>query len=274
MEYTFTSQMSYMDDPITSGTTEGFGLMFFNARWLDPQLGRFAQADSIVPTSVQGLDRYAYVNNNPISYTDSSGHEPKPCWATKVYSCNLTNEDMDKLSLGTSAERKFLVNYLKERGVLQGFIRIDVTSGILMWNAGTQDANIVVKDFLKTLNDASLGDIIGSAISIPGEGLPIAILNSLISIFSSAGDDQLQDFIDNTTSYIDVVQDDQPNSTLVMTYTFRETTSCGSDGNCDTTFNGALTVGIIQEADRNSILLTGTKATYFEEWFRKMVEGR
>jgi RHS repeat-associated protein len=63
-----------MDDPITSETTEGFGLMFFNARWLDPQLGRFAQADSIVPGGVQGLDRYAYVNNNPLRYTDPTGH--------------------------------------------------------------------------------------------------------------------------------------------------------------------------------------------------------
>jgi RHS repeat-associated protein len=74
MEYTFTGQASYMDDPITSETTEGFGLMFFNARWLDPQLGRFAQADSIVPGGVQGLDRYAYVNNNPLRYTDPTGH--------------------------------------------------------------------------------------------------------------------------------------------------------------------------------------------------------
>jgi hypothetical protein len=51
--------------------------MFFNARWLDPQLGRFTQADSIVPGGVQGVqawDRYAYANNNPVHYTDPSGH--------------------------------------------------------------------------------------------------------------------------------------------------------------------------------------------------------
>jgi hypothetical protein len=49
-----TGQRSYiipaggMDDPTTDGATEGFGLMFYNARWYDPQLGRFAQADTIV----------------------------------------------------------------------------------------------------------------------------------------------------------------------------------------------------------------------------------
>jgi len=51
-----------------------FGLYYYNARWYDPALGRFAQADSIVPGGVQGLDRYAYVNNNPVNYTDPSGH--------------------------------------------------------------------------------------------------------------------------------------------------------------------------------------------------------
>ena len=48
--------------------------MYYNARWYDPALGRFAQADSIVPPGVQGLDRYAYVNNNPMRYTDPTGH--------------------------------------------------------------------------------------------------------------------------------------------------------------------------------------------------------
>ena len=38
-------------------------------RWYDPALGRFAQADS-----VGAGDRYAYVLNNPLRYTDPSGH--------------------------------------------------------------------------------------------------------------------------------------------------------------------------------------------------------
>jgi len=64
-KYTYTGQYSNVSD---------FGLMFYNARWYDPALGRFAQADSIVPGGVQGLDRYAYVNNSPINYTDPTGH--------------------------------------------------------------------------------------------------------------------------------------------------------------------------------------------------------
>ena len=43
-EYGYTGQYSY---------TGSFGLMYYNARWYDPSLGRFAQADSIVPPGVQ-----------------------------------------------------------------------------------------------------------------------------------------------------------------------------------------------------------------------------
>jgi RHS repeat-associated protein len=72
--FTYTGQYTHMDDPTTAGVTEGFGLMFYNARWYDPTLGRFAQADTIVPAGVQGLDRYAYVNNSPMNFVDPSGH--------------------------------------------------------------------------------------------------------------------------------------------------------------------------------------------------------
>jgi RHS repeat-associated protein len=43
------------------------GLYFYNARYYDPALGRFVQADTIVPSPAdpQSLNRYSYVNNNP-----------------------------------------------------------------------------------------------------------------------------------------------------------------------------------------------------------------
>jgi len=52
------------------------GLYFYNARWHDPALGRFAQPDTLVPDpgNPQALNRYTYVTNNPLRYRDPSGH--------------------------------------------------------------------------------------------------------------------------------------------------------------------------------------------------------
>ena len=67
----------------------GFGLYFYNARWYDPTIGRFTSADTIVPLQqgVQAWDRYAYTNNNPVRYTDPSGHDIDPPYC---FICNIT----------------------------------------------------------------------------------------------------------------------------------------------------------------------------------------
>jgi RHS repeat-associated protein len=51
-------------------------LYFYNARWYDAALGRFIQADSIVPEpgNPQSLNRYSYVQNNPLRHSDPTGH--------------------------------------------------------------------------------------------------------------------------------------------------------------------------------------------------------
>jgi RHS repeat-associated protein len=67
-QYQYTGQFSYESE---------FGLYFYNARWYDSSLGRFAQADTIIPEQTQGVqawDRYAYTNNNPLRYNDPTGH--------------------------------------------------------------------------------------------------------------------------------------------------------------------------------------------------------
>jgi RHS repeat-associated protein len=54
------------------------GLYFYNARYYDPDLGRFISADTIVPFESQGVqafDRFAYTNNNPIRFVDPTGHD-------------------------------------------------------------------------------------------------------------------------------------------------------------------------------------------------------
>jgi len=52
------------------------GLYYYGARYYDPELGRFTQADTIVPAPAdpQAFNRYSYARNNPINYTDPTGH--------------------------------------------------------------------------------------------------------------------------------------------------------------------------------------------------------
>ena len=101
----------------TGQRLDGTGLLFYNARYYDPVIGRFISADTVVPGNASGgmdgvalrpltvafhepgfiatlngeganadklhwggpvnpqaLNRYSYVMNNPIRWTDPSGH--------------------------------------------------------------------------------------------------------------------------------------------------------------------------------------------------------
>jgi RHS repeat-associated protein len=57
---------------------EEFGLINMNARLYDPILGRMLSPDNYVhgATQTQGYNRYSYVLNNPLKYTDPDGNEP------------------------------------------------------------------------------------------------------------------------------------------------------------------------------------------------------
>lgn len=52
------------------------GFYFYKSRYYDPELGRFLQADTLIPGTgdPQSLNRYSYARSNPIMYSDPSGH--------------------------------------------------------------------------------------------------------------------------------------------------------------------------------------------------------
>ena len=55
---------------------DGLGLIHMNARLYDPEIGRFLSPDTYIqaPQNSQNYNRYSYVLNNPLKYTDPSGH--------------------------------------------------------------------------------------------------------------------------------------------------------------------------------------------------------
>jgi RHS repeat-associated protein len=54
------------------------GIYHYNARFYSPTLGRFLSADTLMSgfANPQNLNRFSYALNNPVRYTDPTGHSP------------------------------------------------------------------------------------------------------------------------------------------------------------------------------------------------------
>ncbi|MBU1919081.1 hypothetical protein KKF63_13235, partial [bacterium] len=65
-------------DPSYTGQQydQASGLYYYKSRYYNPRIARFIQADTIIPDAenLQSYNRYSYVENNPLKYTDPTGH--------------------------------------------------------------------------------------------------------------------------------------------------------------------------------------------------------
>jgi RHS repeat-associated protein len=64
------------DYKFTGKELDDTGLYYYGARYYDPEIGRFTQADTMIPYPLdsQSFNRYSYCVNNPLKYVDPSGH--------------------------------------------------------------------------------------------------------------------------------------------------------------------------------------------------------
>jgi RHS repeat-associated protein len=103
-------------EPPASPTTRGFtgqeelsdvGLVHLNGRIYDPLLARMTSADPMVPDPMNGQawNRYAYVVNNPLGFTDPSGY----CFL----GCG-TWQNLGKMQLGTMFRQHPLLGSIVE----------------------------------------------------------------------------------------------------------------------------------------------------------------
>ncbi len=70
-------------------------LIDMESRMYDPRFGRFISPDPIIPDlyNTQHFNRYSYVNNNPITFIDPSGHQADPPgWHSSLPDVVITGE--------------------------------------------------------------------------------------------------------------------------------------------------------------------------------------
>jgi hypothetical protein len=262
---------------------DGFGLMYYNARWYDPMLGRFAQADTIVagenhnsaptmqhvagtmytpltvgyyeqpvlaklnsdnsfvqrnggsllglsdakkrqasivgvPLSAQVFDRYAYSQNNPISFTDPSGHT-----ATVVDERELTLAEL----------RAFQVEMNNLRG----------------------------KIFYGGLGVAALiecGAVLSSP--IPPAAGALALVGIGVGAASAIEAQQVEDFADYLDEVIDLAEENNYSESDVITLQLSEIEGEGLDSLC------VMVTTDLAPGNHNYLAAVGT-ARALESWF-------
>ncbi|MBI4267686.1 MAG: RHS repeat-associated core domain-containing protein [Chloroflexi bacterium] len=105
------------DKKFTGQRLDGTGLYYYGARYYDPTIGRFISADTVVPdfADPQSLNRYSYVYNKPLKYTDPSGHFPPIVIAGVVIGVKeLVAITIAAVALAVSYE-KFIEDVLESR---------------------------------------------------------------------------------------------------------------------------------------------------------------
>jgi RHS repeat-associated protein len=158
-DFTYTGQKS----------DEGIGLMYYNARYYDSALGRFTNADTIVPGigNPQNWDRFGYANNAPIVFSDPTGHAscedmPWECEMTGPYESVLDwvegNSNWRKDHL-----RWFILRFFDLRYTRSGEARYALKEGVESLDAMTA--------------------IVGEAARIYGEDWNSGILPALSELF-------------------------------------------------------------------------------------------
>ena len=65
------------DHKFTGQKQDATGLLYYGARYYDPEIGQFISPDTLVPDPGKLFDynRYMYTRGNPMRYTDPSGHQ-------------------------------------------------------------------------------------------------------------------------------------------------------------------------------------------------------
>ena len=142
------------------------GLDYYNARYYDPTLGLFGSGDSVAQG---GLNRYAYVGDNPETRNDPSGH----CWivcaivaavATTVVSAVVQQVTTGQVNWGQAVTQGLFVGATIALGPAGGALADAIGGGIATMGASVAAGNLA--------GTAIVGGVLGA-----GEGVVQGVLS-------------------------------------------------------------------------------------------------
>lgn len=161
-------------------------LYFYNARYYDPEIGRFISPDSIIPnpSSAQDLNRYTYACNNPLAYVDPSGHKSFfKSWGSTLL--QVVGIALAPLTGGTSlylayAGMAYSGYQAAQAGQLGAWA---IGAGISLLTAGVNFANVGMQIAWNVTKGAATGAITAAVNGgDPGRGALFGAANSLASL--------------------------------------------------------------------------------------------
>jgi RHS repeat-associated protein len=150
------------------------GLNYFEARYHDGLLGRFASADPVIQTKPQHLNSYTYSLNRPLSYVDPSG-----CTAAEIADVadQWINVGAESFKVGDTSEANFWNDVIVDSG--RDFAKLMVDT--LRCGEGFARAQITAENgAYGTAALEVLGDIGRGASIASGAGAVIGKAGSLL----------------------------------------------------------------------------------------------
>ncbi|WP_444897809.1 polymorphic toxin-type HINT domain-containing protein [Microbulbifer sp. SSSA005] len=154
------------------------GLVYMQARYYDPLIGRFYSMDPVGylghlerGNPIQGMNRYAYANNNPYKYNDPDGEFLNfaiKFAADVALTAALNYAETGSLNL-TGAMGEAAVGMLNPAKTLQKFNRV---AKLYKKGGGcsfTPETLILTQDGYKAIIEVQVGDIVLSKNDITGE---------------------------------------------------------------------------------------------------------
>lgn len=152
---------------------DGVNLIHMGGRVYDAEIGRFLSADPFVQDSanIQALNRYSYVQNNPLSYTDPSGYFLS---GLKSFVSKAWKAVKNAHSAVFEFERKLRRKVLRKIGESQ-ILSTAISIGLTVFVPGCQSGacSMVFNAAMADANGGTIAQILkGAAVGMATAGIP------------------------------------------------------------------------------------------------------